>query len=273
MMKSPYVRVVAVTLINIVLLGLMVKLGAFHYVKSTNVYIFGIAGTVGSLVTLLATLLFYKFVDKQPLRTLKFGMNRKQALFSLTSIIVSVGMYVLYFMLLSKRGVISAHFPGDYFANPHVIPMFIMAAVAWFSVGLNEEVLYRGYFVANFKHASPGKLFLISSVLFMASHVFQGLSPVYVLFLLGMAIVFIYIYIKSGSLLGAAIPHFIYDFLENHLIGNSSISILRIDGKPGDIHSIILLVLFIVVHITLVQVFFRQKMNRSLQNFSESISA
>ncbi|MFC3885039.1 CPBP family intramembrane glutamic endopeptidase [Bacillus songklensis] len=272
-MKNPYVRVITINIIQIFILGLMFVLGFDQYIQSTNLYIFGIAGIGGSVICLSSTLLFYKFVDKQPLYTLGFGFKRKHVLFSLSSILSTVGMYLLYYMALSKNGIVTAQFSGDYFSNAHVIPMFIITALAWFLVGLNEEVAYRGYFVANFKHLSTGKLFFISSVLFTASHVYKGFSIPFIFVLVSSGMTMLYIYLKSGSLLAASFPHFIYDFLDNQLLGNSDISILQIDGRPSDIHFFILHLLFIVIHIILVRVFFRQRINVRLEKLNEPIQS
>lgn len=275
-MKNPYVRVITLCVIQIFILAILFSGGIQAYIQSSNIYLFAGSSIFGSLIAIAATWLFYKMVDKKPLRTMNLKLNRKQMIFSVTSILLSVGLFFLVTMLLSKSSLVSAHFNRHFFTNINVIPMFFISAISWFLVGFNEELMYRGYMVANLKHLPLSKLIFLSSLFFAISHIFvDGINPIMILVTLSAAITLMYVYLKTGSLMAATIPHFIYDFLTRQLIGNSEISIMYITETPSDIYYAVLHVLFLVIQILLVMVIFRQKAAVSLKHFttdSENIS-
>ncbi|PLR99240.1 CPBP family intramembrane glutamic endopeptidase [Bacillus sp. T33-2] len=127
------------------------------------------------------------------LRTMNFKLDRTQAVFSISSTVLTVGLFFLVTMIMSETEMVSAEFNSNYLSNPHVIPMFLLSAISWFLVGLNEEMMYRGYMVATFKHLSITKLFLVSSFFFAFSHIFiNGLNPL-LLVILSAAITLMYV--------------------------------------------------------------------------------
>ena len=267
-MKNPCVRVITLCVIQILILALLFLSGFQAYIQSSNIYLFAGSSIFGSLIAIAATWLFYKVVDKKPLRTMNLKLNRKQMNFSVTSIILSVGLFFLLTMLLSKTSLVSAQFNHHFFTNLNVIPMFFISAISWFLVGLNEELMYRGYMVANLKHLPLSKLFFLSSLFFVISHIFvNGINPIMIMVTLSAAITLMFVYLKTGSLMAATIPHFIYDFLTRQLISNSEISIIYITGAPSDLYYAVLHVLFLVIQISLVMVFFKQKAAACLTNF------
>lgn len=267
-MKNPYVRVITLSVIQILILALLFIGGFQGYIQSSNIYIFAGSSIFGSLIAIAVTWLFYKVVDKRPLSTMNIKLNRIQLMFSITSIVVTVGLFFLVTIMLSNSSLVSGQINRDFFTNINVIPMFLISALSWFLVGFNEELMYRGYMVANLKHLSLSKLFIFSSLFFVISHIFvNGINPIMILVTLSAAITLMYVYLKSGSLMAATIPHFIYDFLTRQLIGKSEISIIYINGTPSDIYYAILHVLFLIIQIILVWVFFRQKVSVCLTNF------
>ncbi|MFT4415802.1 CPBP family intramembrane glutamic endopeptidase [Fredinandcohnia humi] len=258
-MKNPYIRVTVLFIIQTIILISLFVTGMNKFIQSSNTYIFAVASILGSIAAILATCLFYKLVDKKSLRTIHLSLNRKQVLFCITFVVVIVSLFFGVTMILSKMGIVTAQFQQNYFSNIHVIPIFILSAISWFLVALNEELQYRGYMVANLKHLKLPSLFIISSLFFVASHILKvGLNPLLLVLLSG-AITLMYIYLKTESLMCAIIPHFIYDFLTEQLIGSSEISIIQIEGIPSNLYSAILWGLFLLTQIVMVNLFFKEK--------------
>ncbi len=259
-MKNPYIRVIALCTIQILILALLFTAGIQTYILSSNTYVFAIASIFGSLIAITVTWLFYRFVDQKPLSTMKLSINRKQIVFSIVSILFTVGLFFLATWSMSTTGIVSVKFNSHFFSNINVIPMFIISAVSWFLVGFNEELMYRGYMVANLNHLSISKMFYVSSLFFAISHIFvNGLNPIMLVVTLSAAITLMYVYLKTGSLIAATVPHFIYDFLTRQLIGNSEISILVINGTPSDVYYGVLHLLFLVIQVLLVMILFGQE--------------
>lgn len=259
-MNNPYIRVTLLFILQMVIIASLVLTGMIKYIQSSNTYVFATASIFGSILAILATCLFYKFVDKKSLKSINLALNRKQALFSITIVIVIVSLFFFGTVIMSWMGLISAQFHRNYFSTIDVIPMLILSALSWFLVALNEELQYRGYMVANLKHLKIFKLFFVSSLFFVTSHLFvYGLSPLLLILLIG-AITLMYVYLKTGSLMCAIIPHLIYDFLTRQLIGNTNISIIQISGTPSDVYNAVLFGLFIVIQIVMVNIFFKEKL-------------
>ncbi|WP_274365056.1 CPBP family intramembrane glutamic endopeptidase [Paenibacillus thermotolerans] len=274
-MKNRYVRIVALNLLQFALLVLLfVGIGAKEFVDPTsnNLYMFALAAGAGSVPAILLTLLFYKYVDNQPLRGLRFGFNRKHVIFSVVSSAFIVGAYLVYCWALSVGGMIDVSLNRNFFANAHAVPMFLSVGFAWFLAAFNEELLDRAYFVANFKHLSPIKLYVYSSILFMILHAFKGLDPFYTTFLLLMGMTFMYVFIKTGSVLAASIPHAAYNFITAQPVGNTDISVLNItSGQIGDLQIGVYSLLVMAGLIVLSQLFYRRSMTKCLTRFNETM--
>ncbi|WP_462411705.1 CPBP family intramembrane glutamic endopeptidase [Neobacillus sp. Marseille-QA0830] len=274
-MKRNYLRVAVLCFIQIAILAVLMLGGLHKYIESSNTYIFALSTIFGSLLSIGATWLFYKLVDKKQLKTMNLKLDRKQVQFTILSLLLTVGLSFLVTVLMTNGGFLASRFNSDFSSNINVIPMFLISAVAWFLVGFNEEIMYRGYMVANLKHLPVSKLFLISSLFFAVSHVFvDGLNPVMLGVTLSAAITLMYVYLKTGSLMTAVIPHLIYDFLTRQLIADTDISIMVIEGTPSDLYYAALHVVFLAIQIILVKVMYKQKLAAGylkLRNATQSV--
>lgn len=270
-MKNPYIRVLGLCIIQTLILAALFLGGAVKFLQSSNTYIFATASIIGSLIAIGATWLYYKLVDKKSLSAMNLRLNRKQTLFSVLSAVLSMGLSFSFTMIMSSSGNISAQFNKDFFSDVHIIPMFILSAISWFLVGFNEETVCRGYMVDNLKHLSLPKLYFWSSVFFVLSHVFKlGLNPISIGVTLSAAITLMYVYIKTGSIMAATIPHFIYDFMTVQLIGNSDISIIQVNGVPSDMYQAGIHIIFLCTQVILTMLLFKDKISISYKKFESS---
>ena len=162
-------------------------------------------------------LLFYKIIDKKPIRTLGFSIKKGDLLFSL---IASLIVFLCYWLFV--RGLEIAHlvsFEYDYgFLSSHQYLFIFPFLISWILAALHEEITNRAYFYKNLQHLRLFRMLIISSLLFAIMHVFKGLSPVYFLILFITGISFMYIYFKSGAVWVGSIIHAFMNFANSFFL-------------------------------------------------------
>jgi|GEM_PF-5417301 len=254
-----YVHVGIVCLLNIFIIFLMfVPLGLSKYLESSNLYIYGVTSIFGSVLLTLATVLYFKFVAKKPIKLMQFRWSRRDALFTLAVVAITTTLLLLFFRLLVSQGLVSGQLNPSLFSEFQVVPLLLVIGGAWLIAAFSEEVLYRGFMVSMLSHLSTRMLFIVTSVFFMLSHVFKGLSPLYVLFLLIGAVTLLYVYLKGRSIITVTIVHAGYNFTTNHLIGNSDISLVQLQQQPDVPYLMLTDLLFYAVVFILTFLFYRK---------------
>jgi membrane protease YdiL (CAAX protease family) len=271
-MKNGLIRIVSICVINFLLNYLLLfPLGLFKYLDTPDLLKFGLAGIVVSGIPALATLLFYKLIDRKQIKSLGFTFKKKEFMFSLISIFVTLMIFAMVVMICSETGVISAHFNTDVFFKLDFYVSFLFVFVAWFIAAFYEEILFRGYFVSNLHFLTPRKLYLLTSVIFMAFHIFKGYDLLSNIILMGMSCVFLTIYLKSGSLLPCTFAHLIFNFTNTHLVGNSDIALLKYSGDLG-IFNLVSIIVFSIAMLILTNIFYRNKVHSKQINNSKVFS-
>lgn len=258
-MKVGLTRIVAICLVNFLLNYLLLfPLGLFKYIETDNLYMFALVGVVVSGIPALATLLFYKYIDKNHVSTLGFKMKKNDVIFSILSVAITVALYFVYILISSKVGAVSAEWNVAAFSKGSFYLLLFLTCIAWFTAAFYEEVLFRGYFVSNLKFLSPVKLYIVTSIIFMVFHIFRGLPLINILILMSMSCVLLYIYLKSGSLMPCIIAHLIFNLTSAHLVGTSDIAILKYTGDLG-IQNLILIILYATAQIILAKTIYQNK--------------
>lgn len=259
-MKRNYIRIAVITAINIFFTYLLFgPLNWGRYIYSENLYIWGIYATIGSLIPTILTLLFFKFVDKKGIKTLGFRFSSKDAMFFIAIFILMSSISLALIWFVSKATQIPVHWNLAILSDVTFYFKLFCVLIGWFFAAFYEEILYRGYFVANLRSLSKGKLYVIISIIFMLSHVFKGLDPIYAVILMIMSMAFIYVYLSSGSILPITLAHMTYNFITPHLIGTSDISILVVDMEKQPFSVLYIIVLFLVLFVSLSKLFYRKK--------------
>jgi len=258
-MKIGLTRIVTICLINFLLNYLLLfPLGLFKYLEAEDLSMFALVGVVVSGIPAIATLMFYKFIDKKPVSTLGFKMKKTDVVFSILSVTVTVALYFVYILISSKVGVVSAEWNTEAFTKGSFYLLLFLTFISWFTAAFYEEVLFRGYFVANLKFLSPIKLYIVTSIIFMVFHIFRGLPLINIVILMGMSCVFLYIYLKSGSLMPSIFAHLIFNFTSTHLVGTSDIAILKYTGDPG-ILNLVIIIIYATAQIILAKTIYQNK--------------
>lgn len=250
-LKTGLIRIGSICLINFMLNYLLLfPLDLFKFLTTPNLKMFGLVGIVVSGIPALTTILFYKLVDRKKIRTLGFQFNRRDILFSLSSLSVTVLLVMVVVLIGSKLGIITAEWNTEAFSEVSFYLTFIFIFITWFIAALYEEILFRGYLVSNLSFLSPKKLYFVSSLIFMIFHIFKGLDPISIVILMVISCVLLHVYLKSGSLLPCTFAHLIFNFSNTHLIGNSEIALLKFSGNLG-FYNLMIIVLYVLVTIIL----------------------
>ncbi|MFJ5714685.1 lysostaphin resistance A-like protein [Neobacillus sp. NPDC093127] len=258
-MKVGLTRIVTICLINFLLNYLLLfPLGLFKYIETQDLSMFALIGIVVSAIPAVATLMFYKFIDKRPISTLGFKMKKADVVFSVLSVTITVALYFVYILISSHVGVVSAEWNVAAFSKGSFYFLLFLTFISWFIAAFYEEVLFRGYFAANLKFLSPAKLYIVTSIIFMVFHIFRGFPLIDNVILMGMSCVFLYIYLKSGSLLPCIFAHLIFNLTSTHLVGTSDIAILQYTGNPG-ILNLIIIITYAVAQIILAKAIYQNK--------------
>lgn len=275
-MKNKYIRSLSMILINVITLFLLILVWG-KKMETQNILQWGTLTVIGALFQTLTILLFYKYVDKRSFRTLRLKMNRKDLLFSILSIGLTAGILIFYLFYAARIFHFTVEWNLQVFSRSSFYLLFAVAAFAWFNAALTEEVLFRWYLVTNLEQLSVGKLYVVTSLFFMVSHVFKGLNPLYILFLLMTSCSLLYVYLRSGGkLLPVTFAHLAQNLVVNHLIGNSDIAILRFDEEPSILHLLVMFVLYNVVIIGLAAMVYKKEdalfVFKSSNNTGEKLS-
>ncbi|WP_423799866.1 CPBP family intramembrane glutamic endopeptidase [Neobacillus sp. SAB-20_R2A] len=257
-MKKNYIRSLSIVLINVLtLFALMVFWG--KRMDPLNIVQWGTLTVIGAVLQTVSILLFYKYVDKKSFSTLRLKLNRKDVLFSILSVLLTAVMVLIYLFQAAKVDQFSVEWNLAVFSNVTFYLLLLLAAFAWFQAALTEEVLFRWYLVTNLDHLSTIKLYLITSLFFMLSHVFKGFDPIYILFLLTTSCSLLYVYLRSGrKLMPVTFAHMAQNLTINHLIGPSDIAILQFTTEPSIIHLIALFILYNALIIGLSTMIYRK---------------
>lgn len=259
-MKVSYFRIILVLGLNFIFTYLLFgPLDFGKHIESPIIHEWATYAIIGSVIPLVLTILFYKFVDKKSLKSLGFRFKGRDVFFSFAIFFLMIIVSFGYLYLVNKRGVSSVNFNLELLMEPSFYLQFIIIGITWFIAGFYEEVLFRGYLVSNLKSLSKVKLYVVISIFFMIFHVFKGLNLVYVVTLMIMSLAFLYAYLKSGSLIPISFAHMTYNFVTSHIIGKSEISLIVIQGEGRTIDLLVLIAIFIVLLMSLTNLFYVKK--------------
>ncbi|TSI11040.1 CPBP family intramembrane metalloprotease [Lysinibacillus sp. BW-2-10] len=220
----------AIVLTNVligVMTGLLIWWDLFDDLLNNFLFAHVMYTTLGVLNTLLIVWLFLK-VDKKSPWLLGFQFTKRDFLFSCISIFVTLCTALVFIWLADQYGIVNATYHFNQIFTLDFYKLLVIASIGWFFAALKEEVLARGYFMANLNQFSIPKAIFISSILFMALHFIMGdFDPFKAASWLKGGIVYAYIYVKSGSLTVATIVHAAHNHINDLIIhGNDGALVL-----------------------------------------------
>jgi membrane protease YdiL (CAAX protease family) len=222
-MKNGYIRILAITLINLAVAGvyfwILGQLGMAEKVYADPTLSLLIGGGFSALMIGVA-LLFYKLVDKKPVRTLGFSFSKKDGMVAATMSLVAILCYLFFVKGLELAGLLSIEFTADYFSS-HQYLAVLPLLISWLLAALHEEITNRAYFYANLRHMKMIKMIVVSSLIFAVMHVFKGLDPLYFLILFFGGLTFMYIYVKSKNVWTGTIVHAVMNFSNSFFLNDN----------------------------------------------------
>lgn len=158
-----------------------------------------------------------------------FSFNKKDTLFCIVALILSFLTVLIFIWFLDYMDVVIAQyrfFTGGFYK------LLGIACIGWFFAALKEEVLARGYFMANLSRLSIPNAIFISALLFMALHFVMGdLDPYRAASWFTGGIVYAYIYVKSGSLTVSTMVHAAHNLVNDLVIHGSEGALVLLSSK------------------------------------------
>ncbi|WMT41212.1 type II CAAX endopeptidase family protein [Paenibacillus sp. D2_2] len=193
-----------------------------------------VVGVIGTVVTFM----IYRYVDRKPVRKLGFTFRRKDVLFSIGVLVLTLlNALVGLWFIQGVHSYITVQFDASRILNGTYISLLLLAFVAWIIASMQEEVLSRGYLLAQLQRLGLKNAILISSLLFLLVHIpFRGLHLYHAISIVMGGIVYAYMYLKSGSLWVSCVAHGIYDFVDAILfnVNDVSLFVLQDSISMGD---------------------------------------
>ncbi|MFZ3590476.1 CPBP family intramembrane glutamic endopeptidase [Bacillus sp. DJP31] len=213
--------IVITNLLIIAMVGILIGLGRFDDLQTDFIFMHVMYTVVGVINTLLIFLLFYK-VDHQNPWFMGFHLRKKDTLFSIVALILSFSTVLIFIWFLDYMEVVIAQYHFEKIFTGGFYKLLGISCIGWFFAALKEEVLARGYFMANLSRLSIPNAIFISALLFMALHFVMGdLDPYKAASWFTGGIVYAYIYVKSGSLTVSTIVHAAHNLVNDLVIHGS----------------------------------------------------
>ncbi|MCI3921080.1 CPBP family intramembrane metalloprotease [Paenibacillus sp. TRM 82003] len=223
--------ILATNVIFIALCGVLIGLGLFDDLRTDYVLMQIMALLFGVLGTLLVLWLF-RTLDRTSPWLLGFRMTKKDGLFGVAAVVLSFLAVLLFIVTLDRLGVVTAQYAFDRLGSGAFYELLGLAAVGYFFAALKEEVLARGYFMANLARLGVPAAIVVSAALFMALHFVMGdLDPFKAASWFKGGLVYAYIYVKSGSLTVATIVHAAHNLVNDLVIHGSDGALVFLSAK------------------------------------------
>jgi len=173
-----------------------------------------------NIFAIIMVYLFWKYVDKLDTRVI--GLKWKRNSFRMLGLGVLGGTFEIGLIILISLSAGTLWFQGTgsaAYSTAELQSSLLYGFLAFVLVGFGEEVVFRGYIQKRLMLSLGNKWALpVSSMIFMAAHVFTyGKLLDFIDVGLG-GIVLGYLYILTDSLYLPAAYHFIYDYLQVNIV-------------------------------------------------------
>jgi membrane protease YdiL (CAAX protease family) len=176
---------------------------------------------MGAVLIFVVALLYLRW-DKGKLSELGWRLSVRDGRFLAAAMVVTVGMAAGFLAVLGHRTAMQVEVRWELFGEPACYGLLIWSGAGWLIAALKEEVLSRGYVMANLRHLGAAGMIAISAVLFMALHFpTNGFEITRAASWLMGGVLYGYVYWKSGSLWVSAITHGIHNFVNELLINRA----------------------------------------------------
>ncbi|WP_274366302.1 CPBP family intramembrane glutamic endopeptidase [Paenibacillus thermotolerans] len=200
-----------------------------------------LAGTAMSAVIIAVEWALFKKLIGEPLQLVGFGLDRQGVVFSALSLVFIFGFPIGFLEMMGTDYTWNA----DMYSSIGLSVGYIALAVVCFvAAAFQEEFFNRGFVFASWGSMSRTKLIVLSSLLFMLMHVpVKGANPVSLADWFIAGILFMYVYIQSGSVWAATLVHAGMNLMLALIVGEMDYSLLKLNNPPSDLSGLLFLVL------------------------------
>lgn len=177
--------------------------------------IFIIFSIIYCIYVVLYSFVACKYIDKRKLDDFGFGIRKKDIFFTVISLVLTFLGFFMFAIITKKFGITKWEWTGISFI--HVLS----AVVVYITVGINEEIFFRGYLFKSLSYYGKIPAYIISILIFTLIHFTQqGFSIPYLIELLLSSFLLIYIFDVTGSIWPGIVIHGGYDLFINLFGGN-----------------------------------------------------
>jgi membrane protease YdiL (CAAX protease family) len=176
---------------------------------------------MGTALIAVVMLLYLRW-DRGKVNELGWQLSARDGRFLMAVMVITLGMAAGFVAVLGNWTAMQVEVRWERFGEPAYCALLIWSGAGWLIAALKEEVLSRGYVMANLRHHRAAGMIAISAVLFMALHfptngfeIHRAMS-----WLMG-GVLYGYVYWKSGSLWVSAVTHGIHNFVNELLINRA----------------------------------------------------
>ena len=234
----------------------------------------------GTIVTLIITILYCKFLEKKSLRSIGF---QKKNFFKHYLIGLLIGGFMIFIAILINFLVGSIKIEGiSEGFNGTTLFLIIAYFIGFVFQGASEEILFRGFFMIDIgaKHKIITAI-IVSSLIFSLAHVFNPGITIFELISLFLLGVFLSLYIICfDNIWGACAIHTMWNFIQVNIFGINT-DLLKISDsifKTTEIASTLSLhiideltgIAFFVIAICLLLLYMKKHGKFTLSKFSSN---
>jgi len=216
---------------------------AFHTVNrlKTDYGFLAFGNIIVGIVLSGAVFLAYRFFDKGKPLQLGFSFKKKDLVFVLVVIIISIFVAVAFIWGISERNDLGTNYHFSKLKSGSYLLLIMFGCIGWLIGTFQEEVLDRGYFFANLHQLGFAWMFLTSNIIFSITHIpTKGFHPIELLIHIVTGIGYGYVYYKSGSLWLSTIVHGFHNFLLDILFNNDySVTLITFHTQLTDANKLV----------------------------------
>lgn len=202
-----------------------------------------------NLLFILVIYLIMRFWDQESILQLGFSLDTPELIFSVLALIISVSLALIFVWFLHSRKILSLKWAGFSMPGNKKLTSITLGYTVLFVAALQEEIMFRGYFVYLLLPAGFWYALIISALLFTLWHFLTNKVNIFQFtdWLLG-GIMLFYIYWLSGSIWVSALVHFSRN-LTNVLVFNisGSNSVIRYENPISPSYKTLYTILYSIV--------------------------
>lgn len=165
--------------------------------------------------------LYVKFIEKRPVGTLGFEINKGIFLKYGRGCIVAAGSIVIIVIIMKLMGVAEFTYIG--ITSFSILGFFLISIISWIIQGASEEIMVRGQMFQSMAIKWNTKIaIIVTSLLFSAMHLLNpNLNLIAVINIALVGFLFMFYALYEESLWGVCAYHSIWNFMQGNVVGSA----------------------------------------------------